>query len=212
MLVGAGELVKEGGLSGVLVPDQGKGQLRVIGKGIAVPLAVKTSLLPQTRVLFVMALLLFLFFLFLFFFPGLRELSPGGALFGGASEGGSAGDFLDRQDPDQSGIVHAQGELIAVDADLHGIPQRRQLHDRDLGPGENAHVQKMLAEGSSAQDLADQDRLAGPDIPEHPFPAGLPAGAPDAVIIRQSSFPPCMAGLLTPGRLDTLFIKKEQGQ
>ena len=41
-------------------------------------------------------------------------------------------------------VVQTQGQLIAVDAQLHGVAHGRQLYQRDLRPGDQTHIQKVL--------------------------------------------------------------------
>lgn len=41
-------------------------------------------------------------------------------------------------------VIQTQGQLIAVDAQLHGVAHGCQLYQRDLCPGDQTHIQKML--------------------------------------------------------------------
>ena len=43
-------------------------------------------------------------------------------------------------------VCQAQGKLIAMDFQLHGIAHGRKLHHADLGAGNEPHVEKMLAQ------------------------------------------------------------------
>ena len=47
-------------------------------------------------------------------------------------------------DADLRGIVQPEGQLIAMDAQLHGVAHGCQLYQRDLCPGDQTHIQKML--------------------------------------------------------------------
>ena len=57
-----------------------------------------------------------------------------------------------QSDPDAGGIVQPEGQLVAMDAQLHGVAHRSQLDQRDLCPRDQAHIQKMLAQCAAAAD------------------------------------------------------------
>ena len=137
VLVGAGELVEEGGLPRVLVADESEGQRRALGQRVPVALAVILAALPKTRVL--------------------ALLNAGDADVG-------IGALLDGLDLDLGGVGHAQRQLVAVDLELHGIAQGGQLHHRDLGPGDHAHVQKVLPQGPFPAYGADHGGLADGEL------------------------------------------------
>ena len=59
-----------------------------------------------------------------------------------------------------SGVVHAQRQLIAVDAKLHRVAHGRVFDERDERAGDDAHIKKMLAQRALAADGADDGRLA----------------------------------------------------
>ena len=133
VLVGAGELVEEGGLPRVLVAHQGKGQGGPRRQRIPVALAVILAVLAQARVL---------------------------ALLYGGDAGVGVGALFDGLDLDLGGVGHADGQLVAVDLELHGVPHGGQLHHRDLRPGDHAHVQKMLPQGPFPAHGADHGGFA----------------------------------------------------
>ena len=51
-----------------------------------------------------------------------------------------------RRDANLARVRDAQRELVAVDAELHGVAHGRVLLERDLRAGDDAHVQEVLAE------------------------------------------------------------------
>ena len=116
VLVGAGELVEQGGLAAVLVARQRKGQGLILRQGMLALLGVVLAALAKTRVLH-----------HFFRHRGVHRRG----LFGGGH-----GDLCR--------VVQTQGQLIAVDAQLHGVTHGRQLYQRDLCPGDQTHIQKML--------------------------------------------------------------------
>ena len=133
MLVGTGQLIEQGCLAAVLVSNQGKGQKGVIGKGIFIFLLVILSVLSKSRVI--------------------REwnlLHPSVLV----------GALLDQLHTDLLGIRQAQGQLIAVHLDLHGIAHRGKLDDRELCSRDHAHVQKVLPEGAVSAHGADHRILS----------------------------------------------------
>ena len=134
MLVGAGELVKEGGFAAVLVAHQGKGQRLRLRQGIAGALGVELALLAKAGVKALpLALLL----------SGLVRRSVQGLCL------------------DLLRVLETQGQLIAVDAQLHGIAHGRQLHHGEGRAGDHAHIQKMLPQGALAPHGKDTPALTG---------------------------------------------------
>ena len=65
-----------------------------------------------------------------------------------------------RCDLDPCRIVQPQGQLIAVDLQLHGVPHGRKFHQRDLLAGDQPHIQKMLAEFSRSAHCIDHGTFA----------------------------------------------------
>ena len=116
VLVGTGELVEQGGLAAVLVARQRKGQGLILRQGMFPLLGVVLAALAKTRVLH--------------HFSIHRGVHRRG-LFGGGH-----GDLCR--------VVQTQGQLIAVDAQLHRVAHGRQLYQRDLCSGDQTHIQKML--------------------------------------------------------------------
>ena len=116
VLVGTGELVEQGSLAAVLVARQRKGQGLILRQGMLPLLGVVLAALAKTRVLH--------------HFSVHRGVHRRG-LFGGGH-----GDLCR--------VVQTQGQLIAVDAQLHGVAHGRQLYQRDLRPGDQTHIQKVL--------------------------------------------------------------------
>ena len=135
VLVGAGELVEEGGLAAVLVAHQGEAQQGALGQGVAAALGVEAAVLAQAGV--------------------------GPALLPGRGPGLGLASGNGRGDPDPGGVRQPEGQLIAVDAKLHGVPQGGQLHHRELGAGDDAHIQKMLPQGALAPHGLDPGALPG---------------------------------------------------
>jgi len=125
MLVGTGELVEQGGLTAVLVASQRKGEGPVLGQGILPLFNVVFSALAKAGVIHH------------FIICRSRRYCRG--LFGGG-------------DADLRGIVQPEGQLIAMDAQLHGVAHGCQLDQRDLRPRDQAHIQKMLAQCAAAAD------------------------------------------------------------
>ena len=116
VLVRAGELVEQGGLAAVLVARQRKGQGLILRQGMLALLGVVLAALAKTRVLH--------------HFSVHRGVHRRG-LFGGGH-----GDLCR--------VVQTQGQLISVDAQLHGVAHGSQLYQRDLRTGDQPHIQKML--------------------------------------------------------------------
>ena len=125
MLVGTGELVEQGGLTAVLVASQRKGEGPVLGQGILPLFNVVFSALAKAGVIH--------------HFIICRNRRHCRGLFGGG-------------DADLRGIVQPEGQLIAMDAQLHGVAHGCQLDQRDLRPRDQAHIQKMLAQCAAAAD------------------------------------------------------------
>ena len=125
MLVGTGELVEQGGLTAVLVASQRKGEGPVLGQGILPLFNVVFSALAKAGVIH--------------HFIICRSRRHCRGLFGGG-------------DADLRGIVQPEGQLVAMDAQLHGVAHRSQLDQRDLHPRDQAHIQKMLAQCAAAAD------------------------------------------------------------
>ena len=122
MLVGAGKLVEQGGLAAVLIAGQRKRQGRAVRQGMLALFDVVLAALTQARVVH---------HLIIHQSGGRRDL------FGG-------------DDADLCGVIQAQGQLIAVDAQLHGVAHGGQLDQGDLRPRNKAHIQKMLPQGPGA--------------------------------------------------------------
>ena len=51
-------------------------------------------------------------------------------------------------DVDSGGILFAQRQLVPMDAELEGVAHRRTFHELDVGAGNNAHIEEMLAQGT----------------------------------------------------------------
>ena len=144
VLVGSGQLVEERCLATVLIADQCKSQERVIRKRISVTGTMEAARLTQAGVF--------------------RLSGPDDRLDRFAGETGirvRAKDiFFNRIHKDLPGVRDAERELIAVDPQLHGIPQRGQLGHGDIISGQDAHIQEMLAQGTLAADLSDDRGLS----------------------------------------------------
>ena len=125
MLVGAGELVKQGGLAAVLVARQRKGEGLTLGQGILPLFDVVFAALAKAGVIH--------------HFVICRSRRYCRGLFGGG-------------DADLRGIVQPEGQLVAMDAQFHGVAHGCQLDQRDLCPRDQAHIQKMLAQCAAAAD------------------------------------------------------------
>ena len=57
-------------------------------------------------------------------------------------------------------VRQAQGQLISVNPDLHGIPQGSQLNQRHFRSGQHTHIQKMLPESAFSAHFLNLGRLA----------------------------------------------------
>ena len=128
MLPGTGELVEQRGLAAVLVAHKGIGEGHVVGQGVLLRLVVGPAVLAQAGVGPVRGTV--------------RPLVAAGAVLDGIY-----GDLLR--------LGQAEGQLIAVDLQLHGVAHGGQLDHRHLRPGHHAHVQKVLAQGAVAPHLSD---------------------------------------------------------
>ena len=122
MLVGAGELIEQGGLAAVLVAGQRKGQCPVFRQGVLPFFDVIPAALAKAWMLhhFILD----------------RCVHRRDGLGGG--------------DADLRGILQPQGQLVAVDAQLHGVPHGGQLDQGDLCARDQAHIQKMLPQRTGA--------------------------------------------------------------
>ena len=58
-------------------------------------------------------------------------------------------------------IGKAEGQLIAVDTQLHRIAKRRELDERHFRAGDHAHIQKMLAQSAFSAYALNPGRLSG---------------------------------------------------
>ena len=134
MLVGAGQLIEQRGLSAVLVARQGEGQRGLLRQGVFPRFDVEPSPLAQAGMLTVRA--------------DLRRRS------------GRLSDGPDRRDVDLCGVRQPQRQLIAVDPQLHGVAHGREFHQCHLCAGDQAHVQKMLAQGALSAHHRDPGGLA----------------------------------------------------
>ncbi len=120
MLVGARELVEEGSLAAVLVPGQGEGQRGVFGQRIFAFFCVIFPAFSQTGVGF------------------------GLCLWGFGVRGNFRRVVAHLADGDFLGVRHPQGQFIAVEHELHGIPQRGVFYQGDVCVRNDSHVQEML--------------------------------------------------------------------
>ena len=132
MLVGAGELVEESGLAAVLVAHQGEGQLCPLGQRLAGAAGMELALLAEARV------------------RALASAPLGGPLLRGR----------DRLDRDLLRVRQTQCQLVAVDAQLHRVAQRGQLHHGELRAGDDPHIQKVLPQRPLAADGEDPGALS----------------------------------------------------
>ena len=137
VLVGAGELVEEGRLAAVLVARQCKGKGRAVGQRVLALFGVVASAFAEARVLH----RLFTFCLRLFCRRGFGQ-----------------------SDPDAGGIVQPEGQLVAVDAQLHRVAHGGKFDQRDLLTGDQPHIQKMLPQSAFAAHGPDHGGLADVQI------------------------------------------------
>ena len=85
---------------------------------------------------------------------------------------------------DVGGVVAAQGELVAAQADLERVAHRGALHQRDLDAGREAHVEDVLAQrGLVAVDRRDYRVLANLELVK------VHAGGPSQSFVRTSLYP-----------------------
>ena len=122
MLVGAGQLIEQRRFAAVLVAGQGKTQRLSFGD-LTARLAVVVA-------------------------GGLAQLTHAGVGYGSVAlltAGGAVG-LMDILDLDFCCIGKAQRQLIAAQLDLDGVAHRRNLAQRDLGAGGQAHIQQMVAQ------------------------------------------------------------------
>ena len=113
MLLCAGELVEQRGFAAVLIAHQGVSKHGVLRQGAFVLLGVVLARLPQTGVGRI---------------PGTDGPKVAAAALG------------DGLNFDVLRLGQAEGQLIAVDLELHGVAHRGQLHHGDFRPGDHAHV------------------------------------------------------------------------
>ena len=128
VLLGAGELVEQGGLAAVLVAHQRVGQDGAIRQGMLPRLAVVLAAFAQTGVIRV-----------------------AGAVYADMA----AAALSDGLDLDLIGLRQTQGQFVAMYLHLHRVAHGGQLHHRYLRAGDHAHIQKMLAQRTLAAHLAD---------------------------------------------------------
>ena len=153
MLVGPGELVEQGGFAAVLVAGQGEGQLSAGGQGRFVGFDVKLAPLAQAGVGQGVRR------------EGRRFLLPQVVLGVGGHR-------------DLFPVCQTEGEFIAVDAKLHGVPHGGEFDQGDLGPGDDAHIQEMLPQGAVAAHGGDDAGLPRPEVFQGSgHSASLPSGS-----------------------------------
>ena len=133
VLVGARELVEERRLSAVLVADQGKRQRRPGRERIAGAFGMEAAALAEAGVLGLLSGRVF--------HLRLRRR-------------------LGRLHPDLRRVVQAQRQLVAAEHKLHRVAHGRVFDRPHLRAGDEAHVQKMLAQGSLAADARDDGALS----------------------------------------------------
>ncbi len=133
VLVRAGELVEQRGLAAVLVAHKGKGQGCAVRQGRAGALGVELAALAEAGVV--------------------RGRAPGGGtlLRGSCGRGGDLYLFS---------VCQAKRKLIAVEHQLHRVAHWRVFHHGHLGAGDDAHIQKMLAQRALTADLGDDGGFA----------------------------------------------------
>ena len=122
MLVGAGELIEQGRLAAVLVSGQCKGESRAVRQGVLSLFDMIFSALAKAGVIH---------------HPVVYGSTRRQAL-------------LYRNDSDLGSVVQPERQLIAMDAQLHGVAHGCQLHQRDLRARGQPHIQKMLAQCAAA--------------------------------------------------------------
>ena len=139
VLVRASQLVEQRGLAAVLVAHQRKGQRLALGQGGAAALGMELAVLAQAQV-------------------GRLPVPP--------LPGGALGHVVDWRRLDLLRVRQPQRQLVAVDAQLHGVAHGSQLHQLCLGPGYHAHVQEVLAQRAFAAHRLDAGALAHLQIPQ----------------------------------------------
>ena len=131
MLVGAGELVEQGRFAAVLISGQRKCQHRSIRQRVFALFGVVAAALAQARVLHHPA--------------GLPCRSCCGC--------------FRRGDLDPCRIVQPQGQLIAVDLQLHGVTHGGEFHQCYIRAGDQPHIQKVLPQRPLSPYIRDTARL-----------------------------------------------------
>ena len=142
MLIGAGQLVEQRSLAAVLVACQRKGQRGLLRQRMLIFLDMKPAALTQTGMLTVKA---------------------------ARRRGGRPSDSIYRCDLDLPGVRQPKRQLIAVYPQLHGVAHGREFYQRHLRAGDQAHVQKMLAQGALSAHCRDPGRLADLQLVQHHF-------------------------------------------
>ena len=140
VLVGARESVEKRRLAAVLVPGESKGQQRTLRQRLAVRFCMIAPLLAEPGVVRIVRVLA----LGIVAVPVPRALRSGEGL-----------------NPDLRRIGEPQRQLIAVDAKLHRVAHRSELHQLHPRAGDDAHIQKMLPQRALAADRQNARRLAG---------------------------------------------------
>ena len=148
VLVGSGQLVKQRGLSAVLVPHQREGQHRPFRQRIPRSLGVEDAFLSQS---------------------GVGRLFPVRLLLSGFRF------FFYRLNLDPGRVVQPQRQLVSPDHQLHGVSQRGEFHHRHVHSGNQPHVQKMLPQLAFPADFLDSCALSRLQILQRhiPVPSGI---------------------------------------
>ena len=134
VLVGAGELVEEGGLAAVLVAGEGEGQCDAVVEGCFVFFVVIDAAFAEA---------------------GMRDVRCARCGFVGVQECWVDGFHLN-----VLGVGQSQCELVAMHGELHGVAEGRKFDELDIGAWDEAHVQKMLAQLIFAANGDDLDGFA----------------------------------------------------
>ena len=134
MLVGTGQGIEQGCLPAVLVAYERKAQHCAFRQRIAGAFRVELSPFAESR----MQTLLRSGYGFL-----LRFL------------------FFRRHDHDLPGIIQTQRQTVAVQPQFHRIIHRCIAHQCDFRPGNQTHIQEMLAESSLSSDFRYNCTLSG---------------------------------------------------
>ena len=69
--------------------------------------------------------------------------------------------FIKQGDSDLLRIRQAQGQFIFMNPQFQRIPHGGKLHEGDLGAGNDAHIEEMLAQGALSADGINPGGLAG---------------------------------------------------